>query len=197
MNIKLILSLVLSTTMLVGCSGEGNTESQTKSKMETAPKIELNDFFKNPEKTSYQISPDGKYYSYLAPYESRKNIHVENKVSSLFFSRHNIDTLQSAIRYSVYKRSQNKHIIDNQSENDLMVVMRSIYLQYSKNLPYDIIEQVKRLNSMVLDYCVPNILREVNQYHNYTNDISSLPIPLEHAKNMSSKGTKINHMKEF
>lgn len=126
-----------------------------------------------------------------------KNIHVENKVSSLFFSRHNIDTLQSAIRYSVYKRSQNKHIIDNQSENDLMVVMRSIYLQYSKNLPYDIIEQVKRLNSMVLDYCVPNILREVNQYHNYTNDISSLPIPLEHAKNMSSKGTKINHMKEF
>lgn len=126
-----------------------------------------------------------------------KNIHVENKVSALFFSRHNINTLQSGIRYSVYKRSQNQHIIDNQSENDLMVIMRSIYLQYSKNLPYNIVEQVKKLNSMVLDYCVPNILREVNQYNNYTNDISSLPIPLEHAKNMSSKGTKINHMKEF
>ena len=126
-----------------------------------------------------------------------KNIHVENKVSSLFFSRHNIETVQSAIRYSVYKRSQNKHIIDNQSENDLMVIMRSIYLQYSKNLPYDIVEQVKKLNSMVLDYCVPNVLRELNQYQNYTNDIGSLPIPLEHSKNMSSKGTKINHMKEF
>ena len=46
--------------------------------METAPRIELKDFFKNPEKSSYQISPDGKFYSYLAPYESRKNIHVEN-----------------------------------------------------------------------------------------------------------------------
>ena len=43
-----------------------------------------------------------------------KNIHVENKVSALFFSRHNINTLQSGIRYSVYKRSQNQHIIDNQ-----------------------------------------------------------------------------------
>lgn len=47
-------------------------------KRETAPKIALEDFFKNPEKTSYQISPDGSYYSYLAPYESRKNIYVEN-----------------------------------------------------------------------------------------------------------------------
>jgi len=47
-------------------------------KRETAPKIVLEDFFKNPEKTSYQISPNGSYYSYLAPYESRKNIYVEN-----------------------------------------------------------------------------------------------------------------------
>ncbi len=78
MNIKLILSIQLSATMLVGCLSEGNTESQIKLKMETAPKIELNDFFKNPEKTSFQISPDGKYYSFLAPHESRKNIHVEN-----------------------------------------------------------------------------------------------------------------------
>lgn len=146
--------------------------------------------------TSYKFF-DEQYNNHDFQKQGIKNIHVENKVSSLFFSRHNIDTLQSGIRYSVYKRSQNKHIIDNQSENDLMVIMRSIYLQYSKNLPYDIVEQVKRLNSMVLDYCVPNILREVNQYNNYKNDIGSLPIPLEHSKNMSSKGTKINHMKEF
>lgn len=146
--------------------------------------------------TSYKFF-DEQYNNHDFQKQGIKNIHVENKVSSLFFSRHNIDTLQSGIRYSVYKRSQNQHIIDNQSENDLMVIMRSIYLQYSKNLPYNIVEQVKKLNSMVLDYCVPNILREVNQYNNYTNDISSLPIPLEHAKNMSSKGTKINHMKEF
>jgi len=39
--------------------------------------IPLEDFFKNPEKTGYQISPDGKYYSYMAPYESRMNIFVQ------------------------------------------------------------------------------------------------------------------------
>lgn len=39
--------------------------------------IPLEDFFKNPEKSGYQISPDGKYFSYLAPYESRMNIFVQ------------------------------------------------------------------------------------------------------------------------
>jgi len=36
-------------------------------------------FFKNPEQTSYQISPDGKYYSYKAPYENRMNIFVQER----------------------------------------------------------------------------------------------------------------------
>jgi Tol biopolymer transport system component len=39
--------------------------------------IPLEDFFRNPEKTGYQISPDGKFYSYLAPYENRLNIFVQ------------------------------------------------------------------------------------------------------------------------
>src|SRR5258706_8541236 len=39
--------------------------------------IPLRDFFKNPEKTGYSISPDGKYLAYLAPYESRLNIFVQ------------------------------------------------------------------------------------------------------------------------
>ena len=42
-----------------------------------AQQIPLEDFFKNPEKTSYQISPDGKYYSYMAPYKDRMNIFVQ------------------------------------------------------------------------------------------------------------------------
>ena len=40
-------------------------------------KIALKDFFRNPEKTAFQISPDGKYLSFLAPYENRLNIFVQ------------------------------------------------------------------------------------------------------------------------
>ena len=40
-------------------------------------KIPVEDFFKNPEKTAFFISPDGKYVSYLGPYETRLNIFVQ------------------------------------------------------------------------------------------------------------------------
>lgn len=39
--------------------------------------IPLKDFFRNPEKTSYQISPNGKYISFLAPFNDRLNIYVQ------------------------------------------------------------------------------------------------------------------------
>jgi dipeptidyl aminopeptidase/acylaminoacyl peptidase len=44
--------------------------------MALAPRIPLRDFFKNPEKTGYQISPDGNWISYLAPFERRMNVFV-------------------------------------------------------------------------------------------------------------------------
>lgn len=44
---------------------------------QTVQQIPLRDFFKNPEKKSFEISPDGKYISFLAPYENRMNIFVQ------------------------------------------------------------------------------------------------------------------------
>jgi dipeptidyl aminopeptidase/acylaminoacyl peptidase len=49
---------------------------QTKKEM-IAKKVPLKDFFRNPEKSSFQISPDGKYYSFKAPFEKRMNIFVQ------------------------------------------------------------------------------------------------------------------------
>jgi len=43
--------------------------------------VPLKDFFKNPEKTGYQISPDGNYFSYLTSWENRLNVFVQ-KVGS-------------------------------------------------------------------------------------------------------------------
>ncbi len=39
--------------------------------------IPLQDFFKNPEKTAYKISPDAKHISWLAAYQGRLNIHLQ------------------------------------------------------------------------------------------------------------------------
>ncbi|MDP2113780.1 MAG: hypothetical protein Q8K69_06955, partial [Bacteroidota bacterium] len=45
-----------------------------KPALEKAPQIPMEDFFRNPEKTAFRLSPNGEYFSYLAPWESRLNV---------------------------------------------------------------------------------------------------------------------------
>jgi dipeptidyl aminopeptidase/acylaminoacyl peptidase len=44
--------------------------------------IPLRDFFRNPEKSHFRISPDGKHIAFLAPFENRKNIFVQTHCST-------------------------------------------------------------------------------------------------------------------
>lgn len=41
------------------------------------PKIPVEDFFRNPQKTSFQLSPDGAHVAFLQPWKTRLNIHVQ------------------------------------------------------------------------------------------------------------------------
>ena len=147
--------------------------------------------------TSYDFFKENKKNPHHFQNNAVRHIHTDSKVGSLFFSPENIDILQHGIRYSVYSKTNNKHVIGKQSETELQIIMRSIYLQYSRNLNKEVVKQVKELNSRVLDYAVPKILSELNQYVNYTHDITYLPVPLERSKNMSNTGTKILYMNEL
>ena len=83
-----------------------------------------------------------------------------------------------------------KHIIDNQSAVELEIIMRSIYLQHSPNLPTQIKEQIKYLNELVTNWCVEKIIPEVYQYMGYLKQVEYMPVPIEHPQNLSSKGTR-------
>lgn len=48
-----------------------------KQTAQKAPLIPVEDFFRNPEKTAFRLSPNGEYYSYMAPFESRLNVFVQ------------------------------------------------------------------------------------------------------------------------
>ena len=58
----------------------------------------------------------------------------KNCVNDLFFSQTNIDALQTGMKNLVASKTNGKHIIGNQSENELMIIMRGIYLEYGQNL---------------------------------------------------------------
>ncbi len=61
-------ALIGFSLILGGCKPKKTMQVRT---------IPLEDFFKNPEKARYQISPDGKYFSFMAPYEKRMNVFVQ------------------------------------------------------------------------------------------------------------------------
>ena len=69
------ISLIILTFSLFSCTYE-NTKQKINS-IVIAKQIPLEDFFKNPEKSSYQISPDGSFYSFMAPYKNRMNIFIQ------------------------------------------------------------------------------------------------------------------------
>jgi len=120
-----------------------------------------------------------------------------NEVSNLFFSCNNIDVLQDGLRYKIYQLSNGKHVIGRQSDQDLKIIMRSIYLQYSKNLSNDVVGQVRELNGLVLDWAVKEVFSNVKQYDKYVIDVSTLPTPMARSPLMTSKGSKTLERKTF
>lgn len=65
---------------------------------EKAPKIAVEEFFKNPEKFSWRISPDGEYASYLSPHNGHTNVFVQKISDSVGVPVTN-DTVRNIYRY--------------------------------------------------------------------------------------------------
>jgi hypothetical protein len=124
-------------------------------------------------------------------------LYSANCVSETFFSKNNLDIVQEGIINSVYNKSEGKYKIGRQSDQELTIIMRSIYFQYGKNNNFNVIEQVRELNRIVINWCVDEIITNINQYMNYKTNISTLPMPMERAQLPSQKGTKTLEIKSF
>lgn len=130
-------------------------------------------------------------------YEATKGVHEADTLANTFFCQANINALQHGIRFRVYRDSGGKHVIDKQSEDELKIIMRSTYLENAIHRPFMVIEEVRRLNALVLDFCVPRILREIDTYVRYLHDSTNMPTYMTHAENTSVKGSKSMEMKPF
>ena len=122
---------------------------------------------------------------------------VATPLNQAYFSPANVTIVQNKIRREVYDRSQGEFLIDPQSVDELMIVMRAMYLQYGKNLPTQIPQQIADLNQMVADWCVPKILAECSMHRTYLKDIQSLPVPMAHPIKMTMTGSKSATLDRF
>lgn len=104
-----------------------------------------------------------------------------------FFGRANMDRIKLALRDSI--RDQLGYVIDwrSQSDQDLQVVMRYVYVQHGANAGGA--AEVRRLNALVLAEIVPGVASGVLQHLAYLRDASRLPAPLDRGVASSVKGT--------
>jgi len=102
-----------------------------------------------------------------------------NNLSNTFFSKENINKIQYGIITGIDKISNERFKIGKQDEDTLKIIMRSIFLQNSKNNNINIPGQIEILNKHVLDYCIPQIYGEAQGYIKYKNDVSTLAVPID------------------
>lgn len=144
------------------------------------------------------------------PFQLFENLNVENnkfenltgnmqssKVSTFFFSQENVDYLQTQIISRIYKKSNKMHKIGRQSEDELIIVMRSIYLQHGKNVDTNIDTQINILNELVLDYCVDNVFSNLIAHFEYINDLTKDQPVLDKPISTNIKGDKSLQPKHF
>ena len=116
---------------------------------------------------------------------------TDTQLSLVFFSEENIKLLQNQIRVGVFNISNQQILIGNQSYDELKIIMRSIYLQNTKNLPVNITKQVEKLNNLVLEYSIRQIYNEAIAYLKYKRDASTMHLIPDHPTNSSSRGNTL------
>ena len=132
-----------------------------------------------------------------------KGLYGETPLTFLFFSKDNIDNIQNLIRHTVYKELN--VVIDPQDSTELMIIMRSLFLEYHRHpklidqsmdektlkiLLKQYSDEVARLNELVINETVPRVLSQLQQYVDYLRDSAAPRIPLEKPESVTVTGTR-------
>lgn len=152
---------------------------------------------------AYKLTPDDKDIAKSNTKYMFRNLWGETLLTYLFFSDENVKNIQNLIRLAIHKEFN--YVIDNQSVNELLIVMRAIFLEYSAHPPLpkaNITEQekqelykkytkeVNRLNKIVIDDVVPRVATQLQQYLDYLRDASKINYQQEQPLNVSIKGQR-------
>jgi hypothetical protein len=147
-----------------------------------------------PDKPNYGIEGDDRFSR-----QAISGLHAKTKLNQAFFSEDNINYIQDELRYSVHQKTG--IVIDNQSVDELRIIMRGIYLQEFPYTPGNEADDIRELNKKVLAFSVDQVSNAVLHHKKFLNDLKN---PLKHMDRplyASGSGTKgsydINNVKFF
>ena len=133
-----------------------------------------NDYFKEYSEKISSDNPD--YQGYI--------------LSDLFFSEANIEIVQRQLVLGVYNNSKKKYLIPFQNNNSILTVMKYMFNENAKHLPYDVTNQIKELNNMVVMELQPMIIKNIMRKNKYLEDINNPPPVNDLPINVNSAGNK-------
>tara|TARA_B100001559_G_scaffold199434_1_gene166812 strand:- start:329 stop:754 length:426 start_codon:yes stop_codon:yes gene_type:complete len=127
-----------------------------------------------------------------------EGITERNIISDLFLSEKNVNLIHLKIINSI--RDKYNYNISKQSKNELLIIMRSIYLNNCTNNfsnKNEIKKELNKLNELVINYSVNNIIKNIKSYELYLDKINNNLNPIDLPKPTTVKGDNILELKPF
>jgi hypothetical protein len=114
----------------------------------------------------------------------------ETPLNTLFFSDFNKNLIQRGVRQTFKNKSG--IAIDYQNPDDMYAIMRAVFINNAGDHYTKINEQVKYMNTKVIETSLSQIQTGVSQYIAYANDIDTTRTLLDQPINTSTVGKKID-----
>lgn len=142
-----------------------------------------------------------------------RGIMVRTALSDYFFGEANVEHMRQLLCLAVYRMVNKAHGSDmgatvakflnpkGQSLQELMIIMRGIFLQYHdhKAEQFDsdpkkalaaVRQETSRLNWYVVRYLAPRMYSQAMQRITYMRDVTRQPLPLAHPESTTVTGTR-------
>jgi hypothetical protein len=114
----------------------------------------------------------------------------ETPLNTLFFSDFNKNLIQRGVRQTF--KNISGIAIDYQNPDDIYAIMRVVFMNNSGDHSPKINEQVRYMNTKVIDTSISQIQTGVSQYIAYANDIDTTRTLIDQPINTSTVGKKID-----
>lgn len=125
-----------------------------------------------------------------------RGIIEKTELSSEFFSKNNIYSLQTKIKEGVYTKSNNKLKINDLPENQLLSIMNNMFMYRPRNYPNNISKQIEELNNYVLEKSINDAYNNSIGFINYKRDSTQMHTPIS-APLYSNKTNKTLELKPW
>ena len=114
---------------------------------------------------------------------------MQGQLEDTFFSDDNIKRINNQLIKAVYENTNGEYKISAQSKQSLIIVMRYVFIENARHLPYDVEGQIKELNCNVVGEILPNVITNITQRVAYLNEIQNPRglVPLPKSTNIRGK----------